>query len=210
MDNASLAIILMIIALCLLGAEVFIPSGGMILITALVCLAGSIFFAWRAWSSAPIAWWSYVATLIVLVPSVVGGMLYWFPRTTMGKRILLDAPELAEMTPYEEEVQRLNRLIGHRGKSMTLLNPGGMVIVDGERHHCESQSLMIEPGEDIEVVGVSGTRLVVRQATSSSPPPEDRGYTTARPDKSPDNNKNEQKDERLADDWPLDFDVPHG
>ncbi len=211
MESSHLAIILLVIALCLLTAEVFIPSGGMILITALVCLSASVWFAWRAWGDSPVAWWSYIATLIILIPAIGSGVIYWFPHTTMGKRMLLDGPELTEVVPYSEEVHKLSQLIGHRGKSMTLLNPGGMVIVEGERYHCESQSLIIEPDEEIEVVGVSGTRLVVRPATTpvSRPPSEPRLPEDTTLDKTRTNNGESPPGDTIADDWPLDFEVPH-
>lgn len=193
--DGTLAIILLAVCLALLLAEVFIPSGGMILITALVCLAGSIWFAYRAWWENSAAWWTYVGSVVVLIPSLVAGMLYWFPRTTMGKRILLDAPPLEELEGYTEEAERLKRLIGKRGKSITLMNPGGMALIEGERHHCESQGLLIEPQQPVEVVGTSGNRLIVRQVVEGAD--ERRRESTPADDF-----------EHLADDRPLDFEVP--
>ena len=50
MDYSHFAIILLVIGLVLLVGEIFIPSGGMILITSGVCLVASIWFAWKAWA----------------------------------------------------------------------------------------------------------------------------------------------------------------
>jgi len=194
MDNSHIAILLLVVSLVLLVAEVFIPSGGMILITALVCLVASVWFAWRAWADYPAAFWTYIASVIVIIPSVVGSLLYWFPKTSMGKRILLEAPTLQEVSAYDEEVARLQKLVGERGETVTLLNPGGIVMVAGERHHCESEGLMIEPREPVQVVRVSGNRLVVRPA----PKPDERDAT-------PDPRGFEER----TDDRSLDFEVPY-
>jgi membrane-bound ClpP family serine protease len=194
MDNSQLAILLLVVSLVLLVAEVFIPSGGMILISALVCLVASVWFAWRAWGDNPAAWWTYIASVIIIIPSVAGGILYWFPKTSMGKRVLLEAPSLEEVTAYDDEAARLQKLVGERGETLTLLNPGGIVMVAGERHHCESEGLMIEPREPVEVVRVSGNRLVVRPARKP-----DEG------DAGPDSRGFEQR----TDDRSLDFEVPY-
>jgi membrane-bound ClpP family serine protease len=195
MDNSTFAILLLVVSLVLLVAEVFIPSGGMILITAIVCLVASVWFAWRAWADYPAAWWTYIASVIILIPSAVGSLLYWFPKTSMGKRILLEAPTLEEVTAYDDEAARLRKLVGEKGETLTLLNPGGIVMVAGERHHCESEGLMIEPRESVEVVRVSGNRLVVRPATRRDDP--DAGPSAP--------HAGDRSDDRS-----LDFEVPYG
>eukprot|EP00913_Durusdinium_trenchii_P035327 g33057.t1 len=167
MDNfANFAILLLIVGLVLLVAEIFIPSGGMILIAALVCIAGSIWCAYKTWWDSPVYWWSYIACVVVAIPSAVGGMLYIFPRTTMGKRVLLEPPSAEEVTGYDEDFERLSGMAGKRGKTVTLLNPGGLVLIEGERLHCVSSGMLIEEDIDVEVVGVQGNELVVRIASA--------------------------------------------
>ena len=63
-----------------------------------------------------------------------------------------------------ENIHRLKQLIGQQGTTSTLLNPGGMVLVDGERLHCESPGMLIERDREVEVIGLKGNRLVVRIA----------------------------------------------
>jgi len=201
MDNSQIAILLLIVCVALLIAEVFIPSGGMILITAGVCLAASVWFAWRAWADDPVSWWSYLATIVVVIPGVGAGLLYWFPRTSLGKRILLEAPTPDEVSGYDEEAARLNKLVGSRGETLTLMNPGGLVLVEGERHHCEADGLMIEPKQPVEVVKVSGNRLVVRpleQDEAAADTPADSALA-----------EDLAQTEEPKDDRPLDFEIPH-
>lgn len=198
MDYSNVAFLLMALGLALLVAEVFIPSGGMILVLAIICLGGSIWCAWTVWwDTNRIGWWIYLASLFFLIPSSVGAALFALPRTSFGRRILLDAPTLDEVTPYARETAHLQSMLGRSGKTLSLLNPGGLVLVDGQRLHAESEGMVLDSGTEIEVVGVRGNRLLVREL-------KDKGSDHSR----------QQADEFMADadmvepDAPLDFDVP--
>lgn len=163
MEPAHLALLMLAVALALLCAEFFVPSGGMILVMATISLVVSMWLAWRAWGeSDPTAWWSYVASVLLLIPGSVGGLLYFFPKTSLGKKVLLQAPSLEEVTPYADEQAHLRQMIGKVGRTLSLMTPGGMAVFDGERMHCESEGVLIEPDMPVRVVGVNGNRLVVR------------------------------------------------
>lgn len=191
-SSAYFALALLALGLGLLIAEIFIPSGGMIFAGAAVCLLASLWCAWDAWwESYRTVWWIYVASVVVLLPTVVAGALYVFPRTPFGRRILLEGPEPEEITPYAEDEAHLSELVGKRGKTITLLTPGGMSVVEGQRMHCESEGMLIEPGEDIQVIGVKGNRLVVRRISDE----DETGDEFA-------------GDAEPSDEPPLDFDIP--
>jgi membrane-bound ClpP family serine protease len=163
MDPAYLAVVLLVLGLALIVCEVFIPSAGLIAAFATLCLAGSVAFAWQAWwYRSPAYFTIYVISLLILIPSALSGAFYVLPRTEFGRQVLLEAPDLQEVTPYQEEQRQLQRLVGQIGKTQTLLNPGGLVLVDGTRQHCESEGLLLEAGTPVEIVAVKGNRLVVR------------------------------------------------
>lgn len=171
MDYSHFAILLLLLSLALLTAEVFVPSGGFISVLMLLALAGSVFCAFRAWwGTSPALWWSYVASVLVLLPAVLIAAFTIFPRTAYGRRILLDAPAPEEIAAYSREQAELQQLIGRRGKTVTLHNPGGIVTVDGGRHHSETRGMMLDPGEEVEVVAVKGNRVVIRLADGPPPP----------------------------------------
>ena len=186
---------LLILGLALIVAEICIPSGGLITIFSVCCFLASGWFAWQAWwTTAPTMWWSYVAGVVILVPVTLSLALYILPRTTIGKRILLEAPSLDEVTPYQREQQRLAELIGKTGKTLTLLNPGGLVLVEGERMHAETRGLLLDPGESVKVVAVKGNRIVV-QPVPAGPPPQEAAPGEERP-------------VAAGEEPPLDFDFP--
>jgi len=163
MDPVLLAILGLIIGLALLAIEFFIPSGGLIFVVACVCLVVGVWGAWGAWGMHHRPWfWTYVGSLVVLIPGSLVGALYVLNNSRFGDNVLLRPPSVDDVDGFERESDRLRELIGKTGTTLGLLNPGGMVIVDGERHHCETPGMMIEPQTEVEVIEVNGNRLVVR------------------------------------------------
>ena len=69
----------------------------------------------------------------------------------------------------------------------------GLVLVNGERVHCESEGMMIDPQTTVEILGLKGNRVVVR---TLSPEQEQTGPTTAELDE--------------PDEPPVDFDLSQG
>lgn len=164
MEDSVLSLCLLAAVVVLLVLELFVPSGGAILLLAVACLAGSIYYASEAWyGSSPLVFWAYIVSVVVIVPTTVVATLRIMPNTSIGRRVMPEGPKSEEVTPYAKETAHLVSLIGRHGKATTMLGPGGLVTVEGERHHAESEgSLLIEAGEDVEVVSVKGMGLIVR------------------------------------------------
>jgi membrane-bound ClpP family serine protease len=191
MDAGSLAVLLLVLGLGLIVCEVFVPTAGMMAAFATLCIAGSIISAWTAWwNDNPTYFTIYGISLLVLIPSAISGAFFLLPRTPFGRQVLLEAPNLEEVTPYQEEQRQLQRLVGHVGKTLTLLNPGGLVLVDGTRQHCESEGIMLDAGTPVEIVAVKGNRVVVRPVSKSN------------------ESRNSDADIADAGERPLDFDLP--
>jgi membrane-bound ClpP family serine protease len=165
MDGYVLFTILLVtLGVGILIAEVFIPSAGLLSIVALASFAGSGFCAWKAWyeTGEYAWWWCYVVGMVVVLPAAVCGGLYILPRTSYGRSIFAAPQSLEELTPFQDEEDRLRQMVNQTGTATTLFSPGGMVQIGRERIHAESEGMMIEPQTDVVVVGVKGNRLVVR------------------------------------------------
>ncbi|MFM9961479.1 MAG: NfeD family protein [Planctomycetaceae bacterium] len=172
MDSyALMAILTLALGLALLVAEVFIPSGGVIMAAAGIVFVISVWSAWTAWgkSGELTQFLIYIGALVVLFPSVLGGAFYAFPRTEYGRR-LISPPSLDEMQPFVAETERLSRLIGKTGTTLTRLSPGGMVLVEGSRLHAESEGMLILTDTPVRVLALRGNRVLVRQVRESSTP----------------------------------------
>jgi membrane-bound serine protease (ClpP class) len=170
MDSyALMAILTLALGLALLVAEVFIPSGGVIMAAAGIVFVISVWSAWQAWvkTEQVTLFFIYVGALVALFPSVLGGAFYVFPRTEYGRR-LMNPPSLDEMQPFVAETERLSRLVGKTGTTLTRLSPGGLVLVEGERLHAESEGMLILTDTPVRVLALKGNRLLVRQVREGS------------------------------------------
>lgn len=170
MDSYPLiAILAMALGLALLVAEVFIPSGGIIMAAAALAFAASVWGAWQAWykTGESATFIVYIVAMLVMLPTVLSGAFYVFPRTEYGKR-LMSPPSREEMEPYVAETERLTKLIGKIGTTLTRLGPGGMIAVDGARLHAESEGMLIPTRTPVKVLAMRGNRLLVREVQEVS------------------------------------------
>lgn len=169
MDYSSLAFIFAAVGFALIVCEVFIPSGGMITVMCVISFVISVWMAYRGWwNSSPGLFWSFVSGLLVVIPVFVLGVFRVIENTRLGDRILLTGPALDEVTPYQAEEQHLTTLIGRHGRTQSMLNPGGFIKVDGERLHAISEGMVIDPDESVEIIGVRGTRVIVRRGAPTT------------------------------------------
>lgn len=207
------AISLLLLGLALIIAELFIPSGGVISLLSIVCLVAALYSAHEAWwEQYPARFWWFVGSSVGLIPITIGSTLFLISRTRLGNRVLLEAPKLEDVTPYSREAEQRKELIGKQGQTLTLMAPGGLVIVDGQRYHAETEGQMLDPEQPIQVMAVRGNRVVVRPY---EPPP-------AKPPASPSNGKTSPEvppriapeSDELAETTgdssqsPLDFEIP--
>lgn len=161
MDPWFLAILLLLLSMVLLFAEVLIPSGGLLFFGSMVALGCAVWSGWSAWwYTNPAMFWTFVVGALVLLPASVGAAIQVWPHTPMGKQ--LEPPTAEEVTPFVAEQQRLGRMIGQLGETVTPLNPAGMVLIDGERVHCFSEGLIVDRGVRVRVLAVQGNRVLVR------------------------------------------------
>ncbi|OYW20791.1 MAG: hypothetical protein B7Z55_06790 [Planctomycetales bacterium 12-60-4] len=168
-----LAVLLLVVGLIILVAEVFIPSGGVLAILTTITLCLSLACAYAAWYQRyPAAWWGFCGLVVLTIPTTLGSAFYIFPKTAMGRRVLLEAPDATELEPYADEIARLEQHIGKFGKTLTMLNPGGLVVVGNERLHAFSEGQMVDPGCSIEVLEIRGMRVLVRPGEPPDPGPQ--------------------------------------
>ena len=162
-SNAIFAILLLFVGLAILLAEIFVPSGGLLGVITFFSLVISLVFAYRAWGqSHPNVFGVFCVMLLLLVPTVVSFGFYMLPRTRFGRKVLLEAPDLVDLTPYAKESSRLEKLVGQFGTALTTLNPGGLVKLDEQRLHALSEGLSVEPGASVEIIEIRGASVVVR------------------------------------------------
>lgn len=164
MSTLGWPLLLLAFGLILLIGEVFLPSGGLIGLLAVLCIVLSL---WQAFSHSTELGLKFLLADSLLLPVTLAFGIYLWPRTPWAKRVFLLPP-----TPDEIEVshspQRLDHLIGQLGRALTTLRPSGLVDFDGRRLDGLSEDGFIPSGAMIQAVRVRAGQLVVR--TAPDPP----------------------------------------
>jgi membrane-bound ClpP family serine protease len=213
------AVTMLALGLALIVAELFIPSGGVISLLSVICIGVSIFTVHGAWwAEYPNRFWWFVGSILGLIPATAGGALFLLSRTRLGSRVLLEAPKLEDVTPYSHEAEERKQLIGKHGKALTLMAPGGLVVVEGKRWHAETEGQMLDPEQPVEIIAVKGNRVVVRPydprpsekagSLSQGPIPEEDIPAEEKPKTQPKSKDDLAQTAGESAAAPLDFEIP--
>ena len=168
----SLEIILFLLGVVLLVVEIFlIPGFGVAGISGIVLMIAALVLSRQEFVIPRVPWqWDiflrnlrnvglgFVGSLVLLV-----FLLRIFPRTPGLKRLILESNQdtLAGYTVQSAESSAL--LTGRRGNAVTALRPAGKADFEGEILVVETDGEFIEAGTPVEVIEVSGNRIVVRR-----------------------------------------------
>jgi membrane-bound serine protease (ClpP class) len=152
------AVFLYFAAAALIVAEVFVPSGGLLAMCMIACLAGGVVIFFKHSTAAG---WAGVAIAIVMIPSVLVGAYKIFPKTRFGKSTLLAPPE-RELGDAIPDTGQLKELVGAVGTVVTPMRPVGMCDFSGRHVECVAESGYVERGRNVKVIRVESTQLTVR------------------------------------------------
>lgn len=181
-DAALIATALLLFGLLLLALELFIPSFGLIGLCSVVCLGISFWSACKAWwGTDPTFFWTYVLMLVGGIPGSLFLSITAIERTQLGKHLRLEPPQ--KQTP--DAAPEFLALKGRRGKAAGVMTPGGIVVIDGNRHHAESEGMMIENDTEVIVIGLRGARLLIRPASMLQPVENSKRTQRSVPDQAP-------------------------
>lgn len=153
---------LLAVAFLLLVVEVFVPSAGLIFITATIIAIAGITCLWRH----DLSWGvGGLLSTIVLAPTIFySGLMFW-KNTDMGRRALgvKSEEELeAERLKQEAEVRERLSILGSIGTVVTDLRPIGVIEIDGTRYDALSESVIIPAGTKVKVTVVEPNQIKVR------------------------------------------------
>jgi membrane-bound ClpP family serine protease len=155
----AFAIFLYFACAALILAEVFVPSGGLLGVCALVCLIGGVAIFFR---HSIAAGWAGIGVAIVMIPSVIAVAYKIFPKTRFGKSVTLIPPERQHGDAIPDTPE-LKGLLGAVGVVITPLRPVGMCDFSGQRVECVAESgYVVDKGKKVKVIRVQSTQLTVR------------------------------------------------
>jgi membrane-bound ClpP family serine protease len=156
-----LAYVLIGVGFLLLVGELFLPSGGVLPMLTVACLAVGVSLAFYYDSTTGLV--TLIGVFIAL-PVVGGVLLHYWPRTRMGKQMFLHSPEAEGTVATESAQEELRELVGRFGKTVSSLRPSGVCDFDGRRIDTITEGMMIDPGEWVRCIDVKGGKVTVRLA----------------------------------------------
>lgn len=158
-------VMLILLGVLLLLSEVFIPSGGLLLILALTALVSGVVMIFYTPESEGGGLTSGLVTLIVLVllaPVLISIALYYWPHTPMARLLRLKAPQEDTSLAASAAVAALEQYRGQVGKTLTPHQPSGQTEVFGKRLDSLADGMFLEAGEFVKVVAIRQGHLIVR------------------------------------------------
>ncbi len=151
-------VVLFLIGIILIGMEIFvIPGFGVTGIGGIIAILFSLYFSFPAPDIA------LRVLAMVMILSIVGTIIIvkYFGGSYFWQHISLEESQTKEsgyVAHYNQE-----KLEKKKGKAITPLRPAGIALIDGKRFNVVSEGGFIDGGMAIEVIEVSGNRIVVKQ-----------------------------------------------
>lgn len=156
MDNKLLLpIILQLLGVGVVIAEFLLPSGGLLMLTAVGTFGYALYYVFVHISSATGMYFIAADAILIPLAVVIGIKLISKSRVTLRK-------SLAKEDGVSSQDEVLEFLIGKSGNALTDLRPAGKAIIEGKRVDVVTAGDYIVKGSPISVTGVSGNRIVVR------------------------------------------------
>ena len=156
------SLLLVVVGLALVLLEVFVPSGGVLGLLAVLALGAGVVTAFV--EQGAMVGMGVLAGTLLAVPAVLMLAFRWFPSTPIGRGVLPPPPSADDVLPDLSLRQRLRSLVGRRGRAASELVPWGSVEIDGDSFEAMSEGGPIAPDAPVEVVAVQSRALVVRVA----------------------------------------------
>jgi membrane-bound ClpP family serine protease len=167
MDPLVWCVLLLALGLALVCVEVFVPSGGILGFLSIASLVAGIVLAF--YHRGAEVGFLFLTVTAVLVPVALALAFRYWPKTPMGRRLLLEVPTSEEVLPDSPLRQRLRSLVGKQGVAKTVMMPSGAVLVDGTTFDALSEGMPIEAGQRIKVIEVRAGRVLVRPVDDEEP-----------------------------------------
>jgi membrane-bound ClpP family serine protease len=156
---------LALISIILFVVEVFVPSAGILGTFSIMALVAAVLCLFIM--NTVYGFVGLVAAMF-LVPIGVAMAVKVFPRTPIGRRLILnDAQQAGRHIRYSTQREDdYSELLGADGEVVTTLRPVGEVRFGDRRVNCLSECGVIEPGATVRVISISGIEVKVRQIQS--------------------------------------------
>lgn len=156
MKELFMPVVLQLAGVIVIIAEIFIPSGGLLALVATGLIGYSLFIVFNDISTMAGTW--FVLADLFMIPVLVA----------VGLKILANSPatlreSLSRDRGVVSQAPEIAHFMGFAGRSLTVLHPGGIAMIDGQRVDVVSRGEYIEKDRNLVVVEVTGNQIIVRE-----------------------------------------------
>lgn len=173
----GLEIALFVVGLGCLALEFFvIPGFGVFGVTGILLILASLIMASQTFTGFDLSYdlsraGKTFATLGAAILAVIIASMFlsaYLPKIPLLREIVLTPPGSSELAPDEprlrpEMTSAAGALVGQSGTALTVLRPAGKARINGQLLDVVSDGPFISEGARIEIVSVSGNRIVVQE-----------------------------------------------
>ncbi|MFG0249486.1 MAG: hypothetical protein ACF8OB_11420 [Phycisphaeraceae bacterium JB051] len=163
---ATWSLLCFLLAVVLFAIEVFVPSGGLLGVLAIISAITGIIFLFQIDTTLGLV--GSIVCVAAIPVLIMSAMKFW-PSTPFGRMLILKDPkdnddvdrqqgEVAENIEPDPQPTYLNMT----GIAHTDLRPVGICRLDDHKEHCISVSGMIEAGTPIKVVAITDGNIKVQ------------------------------------------------
>lgn len=149
------SIVLGLVGIAAIIIELFVPAGGLIGLVGLGSITAAVIRTFR--QMGPGAGAAFLTAVVVAVPAVLILWFRLFPKTRVGKKLILGD------TPAGAGEREESGLAGKSGIALTALRPTGTALIEGKRYSVVADGVFVEKGRAVIVKKRDGNRIVVRE-----------------------------------------------
>ena len=153
------AIALLALGLALLVAEFFVVSFGLLLIGAVACAAGAIYFAFIAHE---LFGWA----LVVCTPLLAAGIARWGIQR-VRRSSLVPQSEVVADAGYRHVAEQMGATEGATGEMLTPARPSGRARFAGGECDVQCRGGTLEVGASVRVVAIDGPTIFVEASAEA-------------------------------------------
>jgi membrane-bound serine protease (ClpP class) len=168
----SMEILIFVVGVVLLLLEVFIiPGFGVAGISGIVLIGAALVLSRQDFFFPEFDWqWNVLRQNLLVVFSGVGLAFLSFvviarfiPQIKPMRNLMLSTSQQVDQGFVVQAPETTAAAVGTRGVAVTTLRPAGKAELQGEVIPVESDGEFVEAGSEVEVIEVSGNRIVVRR-----------------------------------------------
>lgn len=158
MDPLTIAVLLYLGAVLLAFVDLFLPSGGMLAILAVLAATAAILFGFRSSTTAGM---SMMALVFFSFPLFVFLAIKIWPHTPIGRRVVLNPPS------YQSEDDEQDELVGCVVLTASALMPSGQIRVGHRRLNAISSDGIIEADQRVKILELKERNYIVKQTSDA-------------------------------------------